>query len=188
MKTWRYSPNCRSHSGFSPYGRVKAENERLFQTYDKCLVVRTSLIYDLHPSNNQIRWLKEMIEKRQRIPLFVDEIRQPIWAWNLAAVLIELANSPVTGILNVAGPQRLSRWDYGCALLSTLGYIPDSVAQPAYSAQVAPQRPRDCTLNLAKAQSILQTPLFDIDKALALAGQQNHLLWPSDLNNNETMI
>jgi dTDP-4-dehydrorhamnose reductase len=154
----------------SPYGRVKAENEQLFTTrHSNCLVVRTSLIYDLDPRNHQVRWLQQKIDSRLSIPLFVDEIRQPIWAWNLAEILLELVDVAATGILNVAGPQSLSRWHYGCSLLRALGHSPDTVAHPVAAAQVAPGRPRDCTLSLSKARSILKTSLFDLEQALALA-------------------
>ncbi|MBN1427836.1 MAG: SDR family oxidoreductase [Anaerolineae bacterium] len=172
----------------SPYGRVKAENEQRFLLYNNCLIVRTSIIYDLHPSNNQVKWLQGLIEKGQSIPLFVDEIRQPIWAWNLAAVLIELGNSPVTGVMNVAGPQSLSRWQYGCALLSAMGHQPELLAQPVYAAQIAPQRPRDCTLSLSKARSTLKTHLLDLNTALALAREKLRLSGPTNLNNNQSMI
>lgn len=172
----------------SPYGRVKAENEQHFVTYHNCLVVRTSLIYDLHPSNHQVRWLQAMLGRKEQIPLFVDEIRQPIWVWNLATILLELADSSMRGILNVAGPQSLNRWEYGCTLLSAMGHEPNSVAHPVYASQVAPQRPRDCTLNLTKARSILQAPLLDLEKALGLAKEKNQRSRPPNLNNYKTMI
>lgn len=157
----------------SPYGCIKAENERLFTTHhDNCLVVRTSILYDLDPQNHQTQWLRQKIDSRQSIPLFVDEIRQPIWVWNLAEILLELVDVSAAGILNVAGPQSLSRWDYGRSLLRALGYDPDTVAQPVAAAQVAPGRPRDCTLILDRARSVIQTPLLDLEQALTLAKEK----------------
>lgn len=154
----------------TPYGAIKAENERLFTTcYQNSLVVRTSLIYDLHPSNHQVQKIRQRIDNHQTIPLFVDEFRQPIWAWNLAEILLELGAASTTGILNVAGPQSISRWEFGCALLHALGHNPDMVAQPVAASLVAPERPRDCTLNLSKARSVLHTPLLDIQQALDMA-------------------
>ncbi len=154
----------------SPYGEVKAANEQMFQALGgDCLVVRTSLIYDLTPENRQVRWMQEAIASGQRVTLFTDEIRQPIWAWNLAEILLELAESEQRGLLNVAGPQAMSRWEYGCALLRALGYSPDEVAVAVRAADVAPQRPRDLTLCLDRARAILKTPLLPLDEALRLA-------------------
>jgi dTDP-4-dehydrorhamnose reductase len=155
----------------SPYGQVKAENERLFlKSHNNCLVVRTSLIYDLKPTNRQISWMLEKIKAGQPVGLFTDEIRQPIWAWNLAEALLELVDSPIQGILNVAGGRAMSRWEYGCALLRAMGYNPEKVARPVRAATVAPNRPPDCTLRLDKAREVLQTQLLTVEEAIKLAG------------------
>ena len=76
--------------------------------------------------------MQEKIDRGERVGLFVDEIRQPIWAWNLAESLLELTQADVTGMLNVAGPESLDRWHYGSALLSALGH---EVAQTASGGQ-----------------------------------------------------
>jgi len=170
------------------YGQVKAENELFFLTYPNCLIVRTSIIYDLNPLNNQIAWLQRLLDAKEPIPLFVDEIRQPIWAWNLATILLELADTSTTGILNVAGPRPLSRREYGCALLRAMGHTPDSITQPVYASQVAPQRPRDCTMNLTKARTLLQAPLLEMERALVLAREKNRLSGPPNLNDDKAMI
>jgi dTDP-4-dehydrorhamnose reductase len=150
-----------------PYGKAKADADRiLLDTHDNCLLVRTSLIYDLHSHNEQIRWMRSTIEEGKTISLFEDEIRQPIWSRNLAQVLIELAERDITGILNVAGPEHLSRWAFGCALIKAIGYDPDKVARPTRAAEIAPKRPRNCTLVLDKALGLLKTPLIPIGEAL----------------------
>lgn len=157
----------------TPYGHVKAENERYFlAAYDGCLVVRTSLIYDLTPDNQQIAWMLESLAADQTVRLFSDEVRQPIWAWNLAEALLELAARPVTGLLNVAGPIAVSRWELGCALLEALGYDPATVASPASVAEAAPSRPRVLTLRLDRALALLSAPLLPLDEALRRAKAQ----------------
>jgi dTDP-4-dehydrorhamnose reductase len=153
----------------SPYGQVKAENERTFLNTPDCLIVRTSLIYDLARTNRQVSWMLEKIEARETVPLFTDEIRQPIWAWNLAEALLELATNELSGILHVAGPQPLSRYEYGSRLLHALGYDPIQVVRPVRAADMMPERPRDCTLSLEKAFACLRTPLLPVDEALRRA-------------------
>ena len=160
----------------SPYGRVKAENERfLLASYERCLIVRTSLIYDFTPDNRQVSWMLDRIRAGETVPLFVDEIRQPIWAWNLAEILLELAAGDLKGILNAAGPRPLSRWDYGSALLRALGYDPEKVARPVYAAEIAPGRPRDCTLRLDRVRQACKTPLLSLSEAVELARQRKQL-------------
>jgi dTDP-4-dehydrorhamnose reductase len=153
----------------SAYGRVKAENEQRFSAYDRALVVRTSLIYDRDPANYQSQWMREIRARGEQVPLFTDEIRQPILAADLARALIELAQGPLTGILNVAGPQRLTRWDFGSALLELMGYAPETAARKVLAAEVAPGRPRDCSLDLTKAQHHVTTRIAPLRDALGLA-------------------
>lgn len=154
----------------SDYGRVKAENETaLLELRERCLVVRTSLIYDFSPANRQIAWMIEHIEAKRPVRLFVDEIRHPIWAWNLAEALLELAASDVYGLIQVAGPQPLSRYEYGCVLLAALGHSPDGLVEGVYAAEIAPDRPRDLTLDLSRARAVLKTPLLTIQEAVLAA-------------------
>jgi dTDP-4-dehydrorhamnose reductase len=117
--------------------------------------------------------LRVMAEGR-RVPLYVDEIRQPIWVTDLATAILELAEGDLTGILNVAGPQSLSRWEYGTALLAALGVDASQAAVLVRAAEVAPDRPRDCTLDLTKANRTLVTRIRPMKKALSLDVRETH--------------
>lgn len=151
----------------STYGMVKAQTEQMFlHSGVDCLVVRTSLIYDLDPANRQVAWMHETIKQGKPVTLFTDEVRQPIWAWNLAEALLELATAATVGLLNVAGPVPLTRWEFGCALLRATGYNPVEVAVPVQAVVVAPGRPRNCTLRLERARTTLRTRLLPLDEVL----------------------
>lgn len=152
----------------SSYSRAKADNENCLLEYKQALVVRTSLIYDRGQDNNQAGWMLRLIAEGRKVPLFVDEIRQPIYGVDLAEAVLELAAGEIVGLLNVAGPQPLSRWDYGRALLAALGLEPDRVTQAALAAEVVPDRPRDCTLDLTRANALLATRIRPIGEALGL--------------------
>jgi dTDP-4-dehydrorhamnose reductase len=64
--------------------------------------------------------------------LFTDEFRCPIFVEDLADALVEIAVSDFVGVLNVAGPQRLSRYEFGLILARRFGVAPKF--QPALSA------------------------------------------------------
>lgn len=148
------------------YGAIKAENEEFFLREDPhCLIVRTSLVYDFAPPNRQAGWLLEEATAGRRVPLFVDEVRSPIWSWNLAGALLELAEKDVAGILHVAGPQPVTRWELGAVLLEALGFDPQAAAVPALAADVAPHRPRDLVLDVGRAGDLLATPLLPLAAA-----------------------
>lgn len=152
----------------SAYGSAKAAMETSFlEGYADCIVVRTSLIYDFDISNRQLGWMVTKLAENQPISLFTDEMRNPVYVWNLAEALLELASNNLQGILHFAGATPLSRYEYGCYLLKTAGYNPASVVEAVEAAKVAPQRPRDLSLNLSLAQSSLRTPLLTIEQAYA---------------------
>ena len=78
----------------------------------EALIVRPSLIYGFDPIDKQTAWLVDGIKKANG-EVFVDEYRCPIWVDNLAQALLEVAESKLSGILNVAGPpttQSLGVW------------------------------------------------------------------------------
>lgn len=153
----------------TPYGRAKAYME-------KCapgLIVRTSLIYDFDVRNKQVNWMLNKIRKGERVRLFTDEYRSPIWAVDLADALLILAERDVTGILNVAGPERLSRYELGRGLLLALGYNADSYIDCA--SQAGTGRPPDLTLDVTRAASILGRNALSFEAALTAWQQADEL-------------
>ena len=147
-------------SPLSVYGQAKAETE----TMGDC-VVRTSLIYDFERGNRQVDWLLETIARSERCRLFRDEFRSPIWAVNLGEALLELADSAIRGLLNIAGPRRMSRLELGQGLLQTLGYQPGEHIESV--SQAGTGRPPDLTLDVSRAQTLLRTPLLSFEEARA---------------------
>jgi dTDP-4-dehydrorhamnose reductase len=142
----------------SAYGQAKAEMEMMGDT-----VVRTSLIYDFAPGNKQIDWMLDRIHRGERVPLFEDEFRSAIWSVNLAEALLELLDSPLKGILNIAGPAPVSRLELGWTLLDTLGIDPAPQVEAASAAGSG--RPPDLTLDVGMAALALHTPLLTLDEA-----------------------
>ncbi len=149
----------------SAYGEIKAEVEEYFrEAVPTCLIIRTSLIYEFAPENRQVSWMTGRIASGNSVPLFLDEVRHPIHAENLAECLLELCVSDLSGILQIAGPNPLSRAEYGSSLLEIMGYSSEHV-EHVLAAEVSPDRPRNLTLNLDKALRSLQTPLRSIQQA-----------------------
>jgi dTDP-4-dehydrorhamnose reductase len=67
-------------------------------------------------------------------------------------------------IINIAGPQRLSRYEFGVKLARAFGVEPRFEA--AFSASSPTPRPRDCTLDISLAQKTLRTRLRSLDQVL----------------------
>ena len=153
----------------SVYGQLKAEAEQLVATHNpEALIVRTSLIYGIDPLDHQSKWLLDGINRGKPVLLFTDEQRSPIWVNTLALALLELAEKSATGILHVAGPQTLNRWDFGHAMLTLLQMPPSSFLTPATIEEAGLVRPKNLSLNVTKAMRLLQTPLLTIKEVTKL--------------------
>lgn len=149
------------------YGAAKIDYEQvLVAIYPAALIVRTSLIYDFDPANAQVAWMVNAIARGDPVTLYTDQFRCPIWARNLADALLELAETDVTGLLHVVGPDLISRHELGVALLDALGYDAADHVRPI------PQpdgQARSLHLSIERAQTILtHTPLLTVAQAQAV--------------------
>lgn len=145
----------------SPYAESKAHAERaVSEEFPRAVIVRTSLIYGFAPPDPRTQQTL-----RGEMPrLFTDEYRCPILVDDLADALLELAATAFVGVLNVAGPQRVSRYEFGLKLANAFRVAP--LFAPASSASSETPRPRDCTLDISRARKILRTCLRSVDQVL----------------------
>jgi dTDP-4-dehydrorhamnose reductase len=129
------------------YGRAKADAEsRIAGVAPGALVVRTSLIVG-GPGHEPSK--HELAAHDPTATFYDDEIRSPVQAGDLAAALLELTALDVSGPLNVAGADALSRADLAELI----------VRSPVRRAPAPPGRPLDCSLDSSRACALLRTRL-----------------------------
>ena len=147
------------------YGAAKAEAERIVSgLLPAATIVRTSLVTCFDPPDPRTEPILQALRgERPPVTLFTDEYRRPVRVEDLAAALVELVDRPFAGILHIAGPERLSRYDLGLriARYHRLPPAPGIVAGLARDSGMV--RPRDCTLSISLAQENLQTPLQPLE-------------------------
>lgn len=149
------------------YGEAKAEAERLVSAAcPGAVLVRTSLIYGFDPLDRHTRFALDIAEGNRHEQLFHDEYRCPIVVYDLAAALLELAALPFQGIVNIAGSDRVSRYEFGRLLARFHGHDPNRIASASLHTCSTP-RPRDCALDVRLAQRMLNTPLRGVKTVLA---------------------
>jgi dTDP-4-dehydrorhamnose reductase len=155
----------------SDYGHAKARAEALVAgAYPQALIVRTSLIYGFEPIDRISRFALDVAAGNLPHQLFTDEYRCPIYVEDLAAALLELAGLSYHGVLNVAGAERVSRYELGTLIARAWGVDPSGI--PAgLSKNVSPPRPRNCALDISKARTLLRTPLRGIRTVLRDLGR-----------------
>jgi dTDP-4-dehydrorhamnose reductase len=152
------------------YGKAKAQAEELIRSLNpQAAIIRTSLLYDLYTPDRQTTHLIEAAKTGELFRLFVDEIRCPIWVENLAEVLLEIATKDVAGILHIAGPESLNRWDLGIGLLHHFGITPTPNIQKGTIEESGLVRPKNLSMNSSQAKRLLQTPLLSLQEARRIA-------------------
>lgn len=141
----------------SPYGCAKAEAEaRVARACPSALIVRTSLIVG-GPGHADSQ--HERVARDPEMVFFADELRSPVQVGDLAAALLELAASDITGVLHVGGPDDVSR-----AQLAAL-----VVGRPVREAPAPPGRPLDCRLDSSRARRVLRTRLRGVGELFGSA-------------------
>lgn len=146
----------------TPYAVSKADAEKnVLASGANAVLARTSLIYGFKPLDPRTR----AVLRGEMPRLFTDERRCPIWVDNLGAALLEIAEMDYYGVLNVAGTQALSRYDFGVKLMRALN-ADASALIPLASQASGLVRPRDCTLDVSRAQKLLKTKLLSVDDVL----------------------
>ncbi|HET6444723.1 MAG TPA: SDR family oxidoreductase [candidate division Zixibacteria bacterium] len=152
-----------SPSPIHAYGRAKSEAERIVQDYENHVIIRTSLIYGLTTMDLSTEWIISTLRSGERITLFRDQIRNPVWVETLSSACLELCESEYTGILNVAGRQAMSRADLGLKMLNWWGIEERDNLQIGLSDS---RWPADCRLDLSFSARLLSTPLLGVDEVL----------------------
>jgi dTDP-4-dehydrorhamnose reductase len=153
------------------YGRWKAIAERFVRDrIPNAAIVRTSLIVRAEPADNGSAWVLDALRRGEPVRLFVDELRCPIAAEDLAAQLWELAAMPAdarAGVWHLAGPEAVSRYALGILVARRHGADADAIV-PARSRGAGLQRPRDLRLLTSRADRELRTQPRPISEVLAI--------------------
>ena len=143
------------------YAETKLAAEQIVLSHPRHLVLRTSINGGVSPTGD--RGFNERIRQEwragQRLKLFTDEFRNPIFAGETARAVWELANRNQTGIVHVAGAERLSRWQIGQLLAMRWPDIHANIEPVLARDFPGSRRAPDTSLNISKVQGVLSKPL-----------------------------
>lgn len=146
-------------SPITPYGAAKAAAETAISPIaPAAAVVRTSLILSRDPLDRHSRAALDLATGRARGCLFADEYRCPVAVEDLASAVLELVTHQHAGVINVAGPDAVSRHELGCLVAAAHGLPADAVPRGTL-AESGLHRPADVRLDCRLAATLLHTPL-----------------------------
>ncbi|MCC6627577.1 MAG: sugar nucleotide-binding protein [Chloroflexi bacterium] len=152
------------------YGAAKAAAETAVAAIlPAAAIVRTSLIISQEPLDQHQALVLNTLDGRQSVRFFTDEIRCPVVVDDLAAAILEIADQPFGGPLNIAGDSAVSR--FALARMVARAHGRDVTAVPAGSlAESGLHRPPDLRLDLTLARARLITRLRGVDEYLGQRG------------------
>ncbi len=134
----------------SCYGRSKVAAECDIAGLPGVLTVRIPLLFGMPKTPRPATFARQVAALRAGEPLrlFTDEYRTPLFLEDAARALVALAQSGLGGVLHVAGPERLSRYELIERVARRLGIErPNLQACSRLSIDAAEPRPEDLSLD-----------------------------------------
>lgn len=155
------------------YAETKVEAERIVTRLGaQAAIARLSLVVGLPVLGAGNSFLARMIatlKAGQPVAATERELRTPVDVITVGRALLELAAGNHAGIIHLAGHDRLSRYEIAQKIAARFGFPKELiVAQAVATWPGRAARPRDVSLNNAKACTQLKTPMRTLDDGLSL--------------------
>ena len=119
-------------------------------------------------------WIYYNLRGGKAVTMFEDVFITPILADRLATCAQRLLELGASGVYNVAGDERMSKYDFGVRLAAAFG-LPERLVRRGKIAasRMSVKRPPDMSLDSAKARSLLGAPLGTVADFLSILERQD---------------
>ena len=153
------------------YGKSKLEGEKVVQNFStNWCIARTSTPFGLHPTKKSFpMWVIENLQKQKQIDVLIDQFTSPTYIPNLSRMLIEISERRITGIIHTAGASKISRYQMASMISDKLNLDGTLLKQISINKMKwVARRPKDSSLDVSRASSILNEKPQKIDQSLNL--------------------
>ena len=153
------------------YGESKLEGEKVVQNFStNWCIARTSTPFGLHPTKKSFpMWVIENLQKQKQIDILIDQFTSPTYIPNLSRMLIEISERRITGVIHAAGASKISRYQMASMVSDKLNLDGTLLKQISINKMKwVAQRPKDSSLDVSRASSILNEKPQKIDQSLYL--------------------
>lgn len=157
------------------YGRSKLlAEEWVQQACPQAIIVRTNLFGWGHAKRQSFSdWIIYALREGRQLTLFDDVYFTPILADVLALTAHELAARGVSGIFNLVGDERISKYEFALQLAKHFALPSELIRRDQVAhANLRAQRPKDMSLDNTKARNMLGRGLGSLDEYLAALRSQ----------------
>ncbi len=157
------------------YGKTKAEGELcVLDANPNSLVVRTNFYgWGTSYRKSFSDYIIQSLRAGTQIKLFEDVLYTPILAESLALTAVQLARINQSGVVNLAGDTRISKFDFGVRLAEEFGLDKSLICPVKFASRPdLVGRPLDMSLSSRKCSGILGVPPGGIDVDIKRLRQQ----------------
>lgn len=152
------------------YGTTKLKGEEIVaKICPKALIARTNFFGWGGPYKQSFSdWIIDSLRAGRKIKAFDDVFYSPILIDKLANVAMSFLADNVTGVVNIVGDERISKYDF-CQNIVKKFDLPENLVERSKiaDAQFLTQRPQDMSLSNQYAQTLYGKTLGDIDDYVA---------------------
>ncbi len=141
------------------YARTKVLGEKqVLDINPKSLVIRTNFFGKGRPWRKSLSdWIIEELISENAITAFTDSYFTPIDLTHLCKIIEALAKCKASGVYNIAGRQRISKYEFAHSLAIHLGLRTDLIRPGAIvDANLRAPRPSDMSLSAKKVEDKLK--------------------------------
>jgi len=150
------------------YGFTKLVAENIVRSgLERYSIVRTSHIYGFGMGRkNFARAVVEALSQGQKVKALVDQWLSPTLNTLLAKGIRELVEMDYIGVIHIAG-ERISRYEFAKAIAKRFNFDEDLIEPITMKdIQFRARRPRDSSLDVSKARSMLKTDFYTLKNSL----------------------
>jgi dTDP-4-dehydrorhamnose reductase len=159
------------------YGFTKLKAEELIEDLvDEYCIARGSVIYGSTPAAGKVNfalWVLDKLKRSEQAKIVTDQWTSPTLNTNMAGMTLEIIERKLTGIFHLSGATRISRYDFAKQIAESFN-LNSNLISPTTSAEFswAAKRPKDSSLDTAKAQQTLKNKPLQITQALETMKQE----------------
>lgn len=157
------------------YGKSKLNGEIAVKTFaSRYVIIRTSTPFGTHPTKKSFPlWVKENLESKKEISVLTDQFTSPTFVPNLSKMIIEVITKQITETIHLAGSTRISRYEFAKMIAKKLNLDitllkQSKIQEMGWNAV----RPKDSSLDVSKANKILDNKPENIESSLKLFLEQ----------------
>lgn len=148
------------------YSRTKYAAEALALTAAGSLIVRTNFVgWPSTGGTSFAEWAMGVIAQDAPVDLFDDQFVSSLDLWTFAETLLDLAEAPIHGVVNLAASEVFSKADFVTALASGLGRTLSNVRHAGVKGQ-STKRADSLGLDVSRAARSLGRDLPTLDQVI----------------------